>query len=403
MKAVWAMLFLMLAVGPSISYFKYERPLQTGNSTGQQYVVIDESIWRHSRPDLADVRLYSREKELPYALTFELGGPEAEQSAVRILQPGTLNGKTLFFLDMTDTREYDRVKLGLSTRDFIAHARIEGQDDLHGRQWVVLGTTTLYDLSEEKLGRNSTLQMPLSAYKFLRVTVDSSIKPSDLLNATAGTTRKEKVIWRDIDSQLTQQQKGKDTVFTFSVPENVPVERVTPAIDPGQQNFSRNVEITGEKEQVAGLGEISRIHMVRNGQKVDVEETSIGLRLAGPGRYQVVIRNGDDAPLKISGAKLQQYERRIYFDSDAGSQVRLYYGDEKLESPVYDYRKFFQKDTTATEVQLEAEILNAAYRGRPDDRPWSERHPSILWAAIVAAVLLLGGIAFRSVKSGWPI
>ena len=114
---------------------------------------------------------------------------------------------------------------------------------------------------------------------------------------------------------------------------------------------------------------------------------------------RAVIHNGDDAPLKITRARLQQYERRIYFDCDAGASPALYYGDDKLNAPVYDYAKLFQSDASAAQVQLGAEEANAAIPGRPDDRPWSERHPAVLWAAILAAVAILGGIAMRSLKS----
>jgi hypothetical protein len=137
----------------------------------------------------------------------------------------------------------------------------------------------------------------------------------------------------------------------------------------------------------------------RNGQKIDSEETSVGTRPGGSVKYRVVVLNGDDAPLKIDTVRLRQYERRLYFDSDAGAQVRLYYGDDKLDTPLYDYHKIFRKDPNATPVQLGEEVLNAAYVSRPDDRPWSERHPSLLWAAIIVAVVILGGMAFRSLKS----
>jgi hypothetical protein len=112
-----------------------------------------------------------------------------------------------------------------------------------------------------------------------------------------------------------------------------------------------------------------------------------------------MIHNGDDAPLKITGARLQQYERRIYFDADSGTQPRLYYGDAKLEAPVYDYAELFQKDANTAQALLGSEEANTSYSGRPDDRPWSERHPAVLWAAIIAAVLILGGIAMRSMKT----
>jgi hypothetical protein len=77
----------------------------------------------------------------------------------------------------------------------------------------------------------------------------------------------------------------------------------------------------------------------------------------------------------------------------------MHYGDEKLDAPVYDYAKLFQRNALADEAQLGPEQANAAYKGRPDDRPWSEQHPAALWIAIVAAVLVLGAIAIRSLKS----
>ncbi len=102
--------------------------------------------------------------------------------------------------------------------------------------------------------------------------------------------------------------------------------------------------------------------------------------------------------MKITGARLQQYERRIYFDADSRTQPRLYYGDAKIEAPVYDYAKLFQKDANAPQALLGAEEANASFAGRADDRPWSERHPAVLWVAIIGAVLVLGGIALRSMK-----
>ena len=95
---------------------------------------------------------------------------------------------------------------------------------------------------------------------------------------------------------------------------------------------------------------------------------------------------------------LQQYERRIYFDSSA-APLTLYYGDEKLDPPVYDYAKLFQVETNAAAAQMGAEQTNASYSGRPDERPWTERHPVVLWIAILAAVAVLGAVALRSMKT----
>jgi hypothetical protein len=389
----------MLAVSASPSYFKYRRQVHTINSAGQHYIVVDEALWRHARPNLDDIRMYVAETEIPYKTTVETGGSETEQKQFRVLQPASTGGKTQFLLDMSGVDEYDRIHLTLATKNFVAHARVEGQDDPHGTKWALLGTTTLYELSDEKLGSNSTLQIPLSAFKFLKVTVDSVVKPSDVKNGTAGATRPQKAVWREVTATSSLQQHGKETVITFDVPANTPVERLTLDVDPSQSNFYRQIQIRGSQDEPYATDQISRIHMLRNGQKVDVERTSI--ELCGNCRriLKAVIQNGDDPPLKITGAHLQQWERRIYFDSGTGALPWLYYGDEKLAAPEYDYAKLFQKDATVQAVALDPEANNAAYIPRPDDRPWSDQHPALLWIAILAAVIILGTVAVRSLKT----
>ncbi len=399
MKTAWGFLFVALATSPAISYFKYQRQIGTASASGQHYAVVDETVWPHALPNLDDLRLYAAGKEIPYARRTMRGSRETEQKTVRLLQPGTLGGKTQFLLDMSGVSEYDRITLALSTKNYVAHARVEGQDDSHGTQWANLGTTTLFDLSDEKLGYNSTLQIPVSTYKYLRVTLDGLVKPSDIPGATAGIERAQEAVWRDLNSEPRQTQEGRDTVLTFAVAENVPVERVMLAIDPAQGNFQRGIEMQSEKGSTTRLGEISRIHMQRNGGKIDVDQTWLSLSAANQGQLRAVIHNGDDAPLRITRARLQQYERRIYFDCDAGAMLGLYYGDQKLDAPVYDYAKLFQSDASAGQMQMGTEEANAGYTGRPDDRPWSDRHPAVLWAAILAAVAILGGIAMRSIKT----
>src|SRR5260370_11448714 len=243
------------------------------------------------------------------------------------------------------------------------------------------------------------LRLPQTTYHYLRVTSDGPVRPGDVTGASSEHRQVEAPIWRDVSRDMTQKQNGRDTVLIFDVPQNVPVERLVFAIDPAQPNFRREVELENEKKLGLGSGEINRIHMVRAGQKIDSEVQAIDFSAVGQKTIQVIIHNGDDPPLKISGARLQQHERRIYFDAPAAGELTLYYNDEKLERPVYDYAKLFQQEKNAAAAQLGAEVVNAAYTGRPDDRPWSERHPVVLWIAIVAAVAVLGALALRSMRT----
>ena len=397
MKNMLALAAFVWFAGASISYFQYQRPVQLSGA-GQHYITVDDVVWKHARSDLGDLRLYAGQTEIPYALVAERGTQERQRMPVPVLQQSTQAGKTEFLIDMSTLAEYNHVNLELATKNFVAHARVEGSDDLHGKHWALLGDSILYDLSNENLGSNSMLRLPLATFKYLRVTVDGPVKPKDVLRATSEMAEEQPALWRDVGSSSKEEHDGKDTVFTFEVAENVPVERVMFAVDATQPNFKRRIEIQNEKGGSIGSGEINRIHMVRGGQKIDSEDNDVAISSNGQKVIKVVVHNGDDPPLNLTGARLQQLERRLYFDGSAQAGPALYYGDEKLEQPVYDYSKLFLRDKTPVPAQLGPEVPNTAYSGRPDDRPWSERHPVVLWIAIIIAVVTLGGVALRSIR-----
>ena len=411
MKITAILLAAVIVAGPAIPYFKYQRPVQV-EPNGQRFLAVDEQIWKNARPDLGDLRLYSGQQELPYALLVERGSRENDNKDVSVLQQSLISGKTQFLIDMTGVAEYDHINLKLMAKNFVAHARVEGQEDLHGKNWALLGESILYDLSKENLGKNSVLRLPLSTYKYLRVTIDGPVKPADIVGASSEFRQEQKAVWRDVGGAPTvaempmsaarndsSRRSGKATVLTFAVPQKVPVDRVTLEIDPAQPNFRRSVQITSDKDDYVGAGEIDRVHMVRSDQKIDSDNYDVMFSAVGHKTIKVIIDNGDDPPLKIKSARLQQLEHRLYFDAPASSHLALYYGDEKLDPPVYDYAKLFLLAKDAAPAQLGAEQANAAFTGRPDERPWTEKHPAVLWIAIVAAVLILGAIALRSMKT----
>jgi hypothetical protein len=411
MKIAAALLAAVIVAGPAIPYFKYQRPVQA-QPGGQRFVVVDEQVWKNARHDLGDLRLYNGPQEVPYALTVERGSRESDNRAVSVLQQSVVGGKTQFLIDMAGVAEYDHIDLKLATKNFVAHARVEGQEDLHGKDWALLAEFILYDLSKENLGGNSVLRLPLSTFKYLRVTIDGPVKPADIISASSEFRQEQKAVWRDVGGSPTVaempmsaarndslRRNGKATVLTFAVPEKVPVDRVTLEIDPVQPNFRRSVQVRDDKDDYVGSGEIDRVHMVRSGQKIDSDNYDVSFSAVGHKTIKVIVDNGDDPPLKIKSARLQQLEHRLYFDVPASGRLTLYYGDEKLDPPVYDYAKLFLLAKDAAPAQLGGEEANAEYTGRPDERPWTERHPAVLWIAIVAAVLILGAIALRSMRT----
>ena len=125
-----------------------------------------------------------------------------------------------------------------------------------------------------------------------------------------------------------------------------------------------------------------------------------------PAHVWIEVENGDDQPLPIVAVRLEMRQRKICFEAPAGgasgtdSGLSLFYGDSRLGAPVYDYAHLFMPSRAALVAELGPEVLNPTYRAPAAEvRPFAERHPEMLWIALIAAICALGMVALRAAKA----
>jgi len=176
------------------------------------------------------------------------------------------------------------------------------------------------------------------------------------------------------------------------------VERLTFDLPAATVSFNREVSVSDGMGNRFERGSISRVRINRAGRSVVSEELSLDLYSRPAAQLKIIVENGDDTPLPIQQVRPLSVERRIYFDPKGKTTLKLYYGDAKVGAPSYDYQKFFQPAGDAAVAQLNTAAANSQFTGRPDDRPWSERHNSLLWIAMVFAVGILGALALRGLR-----
>ena len=383
----------------SVPYFTNSRDVTTSTGAATNYFVIDEEMWSHARPDLADIRLLGSDNhEVPYVLLTKGSSKQVEEMRAKVEELGRSGDQTTFVLEVGENSDFNRVNLTIDTKNFVTQATVDGMDDLRDPKPVRMGPFTLYDFSKEHLGSNFALNLPDSRFRFLRVKVGKEVPPGDVKSATVANETESKAAFTNLADITTADQKKHRTVFTWKANKAVPLDRV--AFDVDGVNFMRPVHVEDEKGNIIGSGEISRIKMQAHGRLVQSEDLSVGTNGAHSSQYSIVVENGDDAPLKIRRVIPQVIERRVYFQPNGVAGLTTYYGDDKLGAPVYDYAKLFQKswEADAAEAKLGPGQHNAAYTGRPDERPWTDRHPEVLWAAMILAVAGFGFIAMRSLK-----
>ncbi len=156
---------------------------------------------------------------------------------------------------------------------------------------------------------------------------------------------------------------------------------------------------------VTSSGNLLRVHILQNDHHIDQENLAIDAPRAtfdSTSKWTISIDNGDNAPLVPSSVRLQMLKRVLCFESGSGDYT-LYYGDEKLSPPRYDLGQFLCGNSDAAQAAAGQEQPNPEYQPRPDDRPFTEKHPLLLWFALALVIAVLGAIAFRTARTTGPL
>jgi hypothetical protein len=400
-----ASLFLLLLVadGPprpeqSIPYFTNVRDVQIAQADRQNFFIVDEEIWDHARTDLGDLRLYDGGTPIQYALSEQRAGISSEEVDAKILNLGSVSGHTEFDLDTQGLAEYDRIRLRLDAHDFVATASVAGGSAPGKANEVQLTPSTLYDFSKEHLGNNSQLKLPTSSFRYLHIKLTPGIRPDQVKGASISNVHEQQASWTKVGSCGQPQQQQHLTVIRCTLPARVPISRITFQLAPSNVNFRRTVTVEGAQDWQPASGEITRVRVNRAGTLVTNEELAMNVS-GNSGQITIFVDNGDNPPLTIMSVQPLSIERRVYFDPQGKAALRLFYGDLLLAAPVYDYARFFHVEALPAQAQLGPGTANNQYTGRPDQRPWTERHPAVLWTAMLLAVIALASLALRGLRT----
>lgn len=416
----------------SARHLRTQRPVHVpAGAGGQACAVLDADVYAHAAGEsLNDLRLFAAgsNTETPFALT-ESNTTRSENEAATVRNLGMEGAAIVFDLEMPK-RPYTAVELSLDARDFVGSAKVWGKS-AEGHK-VALGEFAVFDLSGQRLSRSTTL--PLQESSFPELHVELQLKPAPKLESSAqaqvfgsnivvgGTvppSRAAQMLYTTVAETSAWTQRGRNSVATLRLPPHVPVARLTVEVDPAYKaNFLRDVTISAKPDDressdssfsdVETLnGEISQVHLTAGqsgtGAGIDSRQMSVDAVLAanlrGGATVEVTVANGNDTPLPLRSIRLQMRQRRICFEAGAnGSSYTLMYGDKELPAPVYDYGRLFTASVSPLEATLGPEQPNPQYAPRADARPFTERHPELLWLGLFAALAALGGVALRSMR-----
>jgi hypothetical protein len=293
------------------------------------------------------------------------------------------------------------VNLRIAAQNFVTTASVYGGGSTGVRGKTQLGSYTIYDLSREGLGSNLVLKLPNASFRYLHIRLARTITPEQLQGATVSNYQEKKALWTAGGSCEHSGEKDKYTHISCHVPQNFPLARLEFKVS-GNENFRRTVVVIDSHGTIPTNASISRVRLHSDGNTVTTEELAVPISDPLANDFTIHISNGDDPALAIESVQPFAVEHRVYFDPAGNRSLKLYYGDPPLEAPSYDYARVFQEEAAAAPAQLGEESLNPDYRGRPDQRPWSERHKWVMWFVMVFAIAVLGALAWRGFRTRAP-
>jgi len=406
------------------SFFHFQRSVHAA-APGQACAALDAPTLSHAAPFLRDLRLFAGDPtgahEIPFVLTLS-EAQQAESEPAHILNLG-MHGHAVEFDLAMPARPYTEVDLDLAGKDFLATAAVSGAASgaaVSGTGAPAaphptrLGDFNLFDLTSQHLSRSTSLYLGESSFPFLHISLTASPAAGGTFVATPGMvrgasvppSREAQTLFTVAAQTSTLEQRGQATVARFHLPPKVPIERVAFVLKPGfHANFSRDVHVSSHAPGAPSTsgdsvtGTIQRVKLFERGREISQEQLAIpatlGANLQDPAEVEVEVDNGNEPPLPISSVQLDMRQRDLCFQTVAGQQLTLLYGDPELSAPVYDLARTYTPSARSATAQLGPEDLNPAWRPRRDHRAYTERHPHLLWIALLIVVGSLAFVAFH--------
>jgi hypothetical protein len=380
-------------------------------------------VFIHSEDHGVDFRILDESgREIPFFLGSSQGGePRMVVRPSQILERSFAPGQfTQLVIRVTDRPPLDEshgvtldqlqaepwfntYRISTPENDFMYWVETAVSDDAH--EWrIVDARSPISRFRKHQLEGNQTVQIEgYSNQRFLRLRIfsDDHQFPVDNVEVLSqdsksnpGRTPIPGVLRQDSSADPTESRWSADLGTS-----NLPVSEVV--FSTPQLEFYRAVRVStsedGQEWNYRCSGELYRFRQDQNLKEA--------LRIVFPEVFarfwRIEIVNANDQPLANIHIELTGLPRGLTFPLEPGHSYRLLYGNQKAASTQYDFVRVFGRPEKKVLLlaQLGPEELTSNYT---DPRPFTERHPNLLWFALAIAVVFLGYAALRALRAPNP-
>jgi hypothetical protein len=372
-----------------------------GRHAAHAAVPLDAGAYRHGSPSLADLRVVSAAgEEVRYTLREDAFPQSASELAARMINRVlTPRGELQFVLDFGPLGPlHDSLRFTWSGSDFRRAIRIESSSGLAG--WDLVKQAMLLDFRQDGLlYQTRDITYPESGQRYLRVTISDWPDPATLLSVAALRQEGARLKYTELASPqvrasgATPGDGESDSPLQFDLPFRMPAPlRLELAVEGA--DFVREVEVQSRPEEGRWIpschGTIASV--------AGSASTAIDCPSPLAARVRLVVRNRDNAPVRVTAVRLLAPSKSIFFPLSGPGPYRLYAGNPAAARPAYDLDRVLERSPRAepAAARLGSWRPNPAYTAPPI--PLSERFGGLLIPILAVAVIAIAAAALGLIR-----
>ena len=399
----------------SLSLWPYYVEVTAQRTNDELYdVVVPLPVMDKARADLADLRLFdSTNREVPYAIRVRRELDEKREIPTRLFNRGSAGPATSeASVDLGENPgEHNEIEIETNGANFRRQVVVEGSDS--GREWRTLSNDgVIFSFSSQNnVAESQRVSYPTSRYRYLRVKV--SRDPITDRETPQVTSVKVKMAVREkgllstwdvpVPSyQLQRNQGAHATVWTLDLGGRVPCDRLSLEIE--EDSFSRpfQVETIDDQHSVELLasGDLTR-HSGDEKKPVVIyfNEEAVVRKL------RLQITDYSNPTLHITSINASAPARQLVFElkGPAAQPLRLYFGNENVPAPHYDFEKEVAARVSKEPVHGELSDVLANRDYKPEPKPLTERVPWLIYVVLAISSIALGFVLWSLARTATQI
>lgn len=375
-------------------------------------IPVSADLYDHAQPDLSDLRVLDRAgEEVGYVVFAKKSQGRRAWRGSKLSDTGFVVGE--YIQAVADVGESDElhnlleVKLGSGEQEFFSWVELGASRDRE--TWrVVRERAPIYRFSNSRPGLPQTalwIRYPPTRDRWLRLrllTTDQEVsvegirvceqieETPELLPVASGIS-------------LSSESPADESHWTTTGLPGLPITAVE--FSTSREAFHRPVEVSvsddGKAWRQVARGLIYRFPAEESADEVFPasarESTRIEFADTTASHWRVAVLDRNDRPIADLGVTLERTATFVVFRPERGASYRLVYGNRRAARPSYEIAQLTTREdlAAAAQVGLGPAVENSAYLS---PEPFTERHPVILWMALGLVVLVLGGLALKSLK-----